>query len=534
MSRISDDDYPALSPVSRRSKPGGAGNGRLRRSPVVRVEDYVARKPVDPHLHGGEPKRKDESFLREAPPSKDRATVADTKQDQHQGDAARPGPILDIRTILRAVWTHRLLILLLAAALAVLGGLLVPAMPKKYTAQTSLYFDPRQIELTDTSSQASVSSEAIIAMINSQTKILTSQKVMDEVVRKLDLAREPAFARMEGNLSAIVESLQRSTSIALQANSYVATVSVTTGDPQLSATVANSLVETFLAEENRAYSDLYQTTNTALDSRLRELSEEVQRAEEAVETYKASNNMVTADGSLISDQRLVQLNELLLTAQKATIEAKAKVDAASKLRLEDAVSNSNQTEISSTLTDLRRQYATQASTVGSLQSSMGARHPTLLAAKASLEGLAREIRAELQRIVAQARADLARAQEAEQQIAKELAVQKTLQGDTQQRQVGLNDLQRRATAAREIYEAVLKRARETSEEKNLVRNNIRVLSEATPPLKADGPGRTVLTAAGVLSGAMLGFGIGLSIALLRSLLRNPRLRAGLADLTRPD
>nr|WP_298098771.1 GumC family protein [uncultured Shinella sp.] len=446
-------------------------------------------------------------------------------------------PLLDIGTLLRAVWSHRLLILALMALFAVLVGLLVPMMPRKYTAQTSIYFDPRQIELSDTNSQNGASSEVIVSMINSQSKILTSPKAMGQVVDKLNLADSHLFSAITGDpasrKAAIVAALQKSATVALESSSYVVTLSVTTADGGVSAEVANGLVDAFLEEENQAYSSIYQRTNSALDSRLRELSEEVQKAEEAVESYKASNDMVTADGNLIADKRLVQLNELLTTAQKASIEAKSRVDAAVNLKLEDAIStNGQQQQTSAALTDLRRQYAQQSATVGSLESALGARHPQLLAAKASLKGLQAEIQAELQRNLARARADLAQAQQSEQQVAKELAVQKSLQNNTQQRQVGLNDLQRRATAAREIYEAVLKRVRETSEEKNLARSNIRVLSEASMPQKADGPGRSILLVAGLVAGSIIGFGLGLLIALGRTMIRNPRLRANFSRMTR--
>lgn len=522
--------------------------GRRRGSPVLSIHPASHRSPAADTLRG-----RDEAVTvrrtgvseaalsaaeAEPLPRAARAPVHETEMAVPAGpEPGSDAPLLDIGTLLRAVWSHRLLILAFMALFAVLGGLFVPTMPRKYTAQTSIYFDPRQIELSDTNSQSGASSEVIVSMINSQSKILTSPKAIRQVVDRLNLADSALFSGITGDpasrKAAIVATLQKSATVALESSSYVVTLSVTTADGGVSAEVANGLVDAFLEEENQAYSSIYQRTNSALDSRLRELSEEVQKAEEAVENYKANNDMVTADGNLIADKRLVQLNELLTTAQKASIEAKSRVDAAVNLKLEDAVStNGQQQQTSAALTDLRRQYAQQSATVGSLESALGARHPQLLAAKASLKGLQTEIQAELQRNLARARADLAQAQQSEQQVAKELAVQKSLQNNTQQRQVGLNDLQRRATAAREIYEAVLKRVRETSEEKNLARSNIRVLSEASAPQRADGPGRSILLVAGLVAGGIAGFGLGLIIALVRTMVRNPRLRANLSKMTR--
>lgn len=523
--------------------------GRRRGSPVLSTDTAARRSPVaDGHLRRSD----DAAALRRAGSSETAVssaeadvapqTVRETVIERPESvvvapDTAGSAVLIDAGTIVRAAWSHRLLILAFMALFAVLCGVLVPTMPRKYTAQTSIYFDPRQIELSDSNAQSGASPDVIVSMINSQSKILTSPKAIGQVIEKLKLMDSPLFSGIAGDpasrKAAIVGTLQRSATVELESSSYVVTLSVTTADGGVSADIANALVDAFLEEENQAYSSIYQRTNSALDSRLRELSEEVQQAEEAVESYKASNDMVTANGDLIADKRLVQLNELLTTAQKTSIEAKSRLDAATNLKLEDAIStNGQQQQVSAALTDLRRQYAQQAATVGSLESALGARHPQLLAAKASLKGVQTEIQAELQRNVARARADLAQAQQSEQQVAKELSIQKSLQNNTQQRQVGLNDLQRRATAAREIYEAVLKRVRETSEEKNLARSNIRVLSEASIPTKADGPGRSMLLVAGLVAGGIAGFGLGLLIAIGRTLIRNPRLRANLSRMTR--
>lgn len=521
--------------------------GRRPGSPVLSVKPGMRRSPVigtAPYLGTRNEKaasRQEKAMQQEfsAPATANGKTASQTEfvpvaeagtVTSATHEASGNVPLLNMGTLVRAFWSHRSLILVLMVLFALLCGLLVPMIPRKYTAQTNIYFDPRQIEFSDSNSQSNASSDVIVSMINSQAKVLTSPKAVGKVVERLKLAENPLFSAVSGDpssrKSAIVGTIQRSATVELEPSSYVVTLSITTADAAVSADTANALVDAFLEEENQAYSSIYQRTNSALDSRLRELSQEVQQAEEAVETYKANNGMVTADGNLIDDKRLVQLNDLLITTQKATIEAKSRVDTAANFKLEDAISaNGAQQQVSSGLTDLRQQYAQRAAAVGSLESALGARHPQLVAAKASLKTLQQEIRAELERNLARARADLAQAQQSEQQVAKELAVQKSLQNNTQQRQVGLNDLQRRATAAREIYEAVLKRVRETSEEKNVARSNIRVLSEASVPQKADGPGRSILLVAGLVAGGILGFGLGLLIALVRTLARNPHLRA---------
>jgi uncharacterized protein involved in exopolysaccharide biosynthesis len=319
--------------------------------------------------------------------------------------------------------------------------------------------------------------------------------------------------------------------ITREPNTYVVSLKVTTNNAEKSAQIANQIVASFADEESKSAANTYRSANTVLDSRLDDLRRQVLDAEKAVETYRADNDMAAVQGSLISDKRLNSLNDLLVTAQQKTIDAKARADSVDKLSFEDVVSTTRPDALNSasnSLTNLRQQYASLAATVGSLESQLGARHPRLLAARSSLESVAGEIRSELQRLATSAKADYSQAQKAEQDVAKELAVQKALQVNTSGKLVELNELQRKATAARDIYETLMKRSDQTSEDQRLTQTNIRVISEAQPPIKADGPGRMVMMMAGFVAGALLGLGIAALIAIGGSIFRHPVIRSYLS------
>ncbi len=437
-------------------------------------------------------------------------------------------PLLDLRSAIASIWAKKFVVLALAGASAVLGGAVIPLIPQKFTAETSLYFDPRPVGGSDSAQQAPTPPELITTMIDSQTQILSSGKVLGRVVDALKLDQDPKFnggATGEAAKYVATAALAKAVQIARESSTYVVNAKVTTSDPQKSAEIANQLVTSFMEEESKAAASTYKNSNTALDSRLEDLRQQVLSAEKAVETYRADNDMVAVEGNLISDKRLTALNDLLVTAQQKTIEARARADAAGKLSFEDVVSNNPSAGVTSTaLSSLRQQYATMAANVGSLQSQLGARHPRLLAAKSSLDSLAAEIRAELQRQMTSARADYEQAQKAEQDIAKELAVQKASQVNTSGKLVGLNELQRKATAARNLYESLLKRSGQASDAQDLSQSNIRVISEAEPPLKADGPSRKVMMVAGLIAGAIFGAGLGMAFAVLLGLFRHPVIR----------
>jgi len=537
----------------RDSEPSDAARDGLRaRSPILRPRDFVAAgEPVahseepsapvaDAFVSEGPSKRPDfEEAVAPVPAAPPIAAAAVPSAEQilvAPSPSATPVtstpsaklPLLDLRSAIASIWARKFVVFALAGAGAVLGAAVIPLIPQKFTAETSLYFDPRPVGASDSAQQASTAPELITTMIDSQTQILSSGKVLGRVVDALKLDQDPKFnggATGEAAKYVAAAALAKAVQIARQASTYVVTAKVTTGDPQKSAGIANQLVTSFMAEESKAASNSYKSSNTALDTRLEDLRQQVLSAEKAVETYRADNDMVAVDGNLISDKRLTALNDLLVTAQQKTIEARARADAAGKLSFEDVVSNNPSAGATSTaLSSLRQQYATMAANVGSLQSQLGARHPRLLAAKSSLESLGAEIRAELQRQMTSARADYEQAQRAEQDIAKELAVQKASQVNTSGKLVGLNELQRKATAARDLYESLLKRSGQASDAQDLSQSNIRVISEAEPPLKADGPSRKVMMIAGLIAGAMFGAGLGMAFAILLGLFRHPVIR----------
>lgn len=443
------------------------------------------------------------------------------------------GPILDLRSAVRAAWSWRLLILALAIVFGGIGAVLVPKLPQKFTAQTSLYFDPRQASSSD--GQQAPAPELISALIDSQTEILGSGMVMGRVVDALKLDQDPRFnggATGEAAKYVAIAALQKAVVIAREATTYVVSMKVTTADPQKSADIANEVVSAFMAEESKAATSIYNSTNTTLDSRLADLRKQLVDSEKAVEDFRAGNDMVAVQGGgFISDKRLTALNDLLVTAQQKTIEAKARADAVGKLSFEDVVATGNQQALGSTsnaLANLRQQYALQAANVGSLESQLGARHPRLLAAKSSLDSISVEIRGELQRLATSAQSDYDQAKKAEQDISKELAVQKAMQVNTSGKLVELNELERKATATRDVYQSLVKRSDQTSEDRNLTQNNVRVISQAVPPLKPDGPTKKVLLIAGLIAGGLFGLCFGMLIAVVAGVARHPVFRSYLS------
>jgi succinoglycan biosynthesis transport protein ExoP len=109
-------------------------------------------------------------------------------------------PLLDASILVAAVWRWRRLIGVTTILGALLGVVIALATPHKYYAESRLFVDPREVRVTeDDVRNQQLSTEAILAIIDSQLQILSSTSVLDEVIADLGLAQDPEF---NGSLSA--------------------------------------------------------------------------------------------------------------------------------------------------------------------------------------------------------------------------------------------------------------------------------------------------------------------------------------------
>lgn len=435
-------------------------------------------------------------------------------------------PIIDAAMVLGASWRHRWVILALAILMAGLGAAASTQLPRKYTATTTLYFDPQQVSLDD-QPQASLSQEVVLARIDSQSQILISRRVLAAVARELNLGEDKEFG---GPPVTTTAKLGKAVNVEREDNTYVVNLAVKSKDADKSANIANTIVKAFSAEQQNAAAGEYDSNTSALDGRLEELGSQLRQAEQAVAEFRARNNLEPA-ATTDPDQakRTAALEEFLLTAQSKTIAAKARYDAVSRFEVADLVSGSapeqGVTTSSTALSQLQQQYGVASANVSNLETKFGTRHPQLVAARATLSSVSGAIRGEITRMTTAAQADYERAKAEEDAVAKELSVQRALDNNKSGPLIEYRELRRRADAARGIYETVLKHSRQSSEEQRLVKSNVRVISPAEPPLQADGPSRSILLVACAFGGLVAGLMLGLLYAVIRLFITRARATA---------
>ncbi|WP_245408373.1 GumC family protein [Zhengella mangrovi] len=502
---------------------------------------------------------RDEAGDREAPPDPGKAAPG-TKAPRQDRDRLRPPagrgsrdagqapwqPLIDPSVLVDSVLRSKRLIAGTTLAGALIGVLVALATPRHYVSTAEVLVDPRDIKVAERDlTGGGLPSDATLAIIENQVRVMYSGDVLKKVVDKLDLGRDSEFNGGAGGFSIggligtvrslvsgqggpsgqnrtealAVENLARSLDIERGGKTFVISVSARTRDPEKSALVANTLVDTYVDAAGDIQSGTAGRAETEISSRLSELRKGVQKAEKAVEDYKATHDLVDAQGRLISDDQIVKINDQLSIARARTSELQARARSARAIDAGTATATTLPEDLNSAvLSELRSQYARLAQQAAALSVRLGPRHPERQAVDAQLQGLRGQIAAELRRIVSSLQVDLKRAVEQEQTLAARLAQAKARQADISDRLVDLRELEREAAAQRAVYENYLLRARDAAEQKGLNTANISVISTATPPLLASGPSRAMIAL--LLTG--LGFVAGIGLAALRGALASLR------------
>lgn len=440
--------------------------------------------------------------------------------------------------IIGTLWARRWLIVLMAVlglALAILGGLL---MTPKYVSTAQLFIDPRDLRvLQNDVSPNNVGSDptSITGYLESQARVIASDSIKSRVVERLGLDRDPDFggpsssflSRLLGTDTGpspkatlyALAALDRTVTVRRGERTFVIDISATAQDPDKAAKIANALAEGYLEDQTAVRAEAAQKATAALTSRLEELRNRLRIAEEKAEKYKEANNIVGVGDRSLGEQQLSLNSTQLVAARTRATEAKAKYDQIAGTRTSSIEAGAIPEAVASnTMTALRAQLGAALAREADLVSSLGARHPALASAQSQVRDARRQINEELARIGRAAKVEYDRAVEAERQLARRVDQLTTGQYAAGRASVQLRELEREVESSRAIYDAFLRRARETGELGGIDTTNARVISPAMPPLEKSGMSRRTLA----LLGAFGGGGAGVLLALGLAVFAVPR------------
>jgi uncharacterized protein involved in exopolysaccharide biosynthesis/Mrp family chromosome partitioning ATPase len=433
--------------------------------------------------------------------------------------------------LVQLLWRQKIAIASAALICACVAVAIGKSLTPKYTATAQLYVDPRELQLVDRELTPRAQDISGLAMVvESQARLITSNNVLLQVIHDTNLERDSEFGGgdAKGLFASILglfgieqrptaeqqkliqmgalEALNRHINVKKTDRTFIVDIDVWSYEPTKAAMLANAISKAYLTESKQSQAAAARRATSDLSGRLKELQERLRNAENTLAVYKAQNNFVGTQDTLISDQQLSASNQRLAAARALTLDAQAKYDQieASRKASTDAGAIPEALQ-SQTIANLRAQYAEARKRQAELQSELGPRHPALRQMGQQVEDLRRAINEEVNRYTQSAKNDLTRARDYEASLNKALEAQKRQSVQMSQASVRLRELERDVEASRDVYQSFLKRSRETEEQESLNTSSARVIGDATVPQR-----RTFPPAMSLL--AMIGFVFGAAAA----------------------
>jgi capsular exopolysaccharide synthesis family protein len=359
-------------------------------------------------------------------------------------------------------------------------------------------------------------------VLETQIRILQSDAIAAEVIRKFRLMSNPAFMgankvaaknvwspsedsqQEAATQSALIDRLRSGLKINVIPRTRVIEIHYSHPDPKFAALVVNALETTYIEQNFKTKFDAVTQTSEWLSRQLSDLQLKMETSEEKLVQYQKKNGIIGFDDKQnIVTSKLDELNKELTGAENDRIQKQA----AYELTLSGNSEMFSQMEPNSLLerlisqeNDLKTQYA-QATT------QYGPAYPKVQEIGNQLKQVEESVQAEIQRIASKLKSEYLAAQGREKMLRNSLEQQKKEANQLNESAIEYSMLKRDADSNRQLYEGLLQRLKEASVTAGLKSTNIRVVDTARVPRSPSSPNVPRNIALGIMMGVVGGIGL---------------------------
>jgi succinoglycan biosynthesis transport protein ExoP len=285
------------------------------------------------------------------------------------------------------------------------------------------------------------------------------------------------------------------------------TVSVSTSLPELSQKIANIHAVAFMEHLQRERKDAMSANLQLLQRQATELKNRVAQAETALSSYAAEHKLLTINdqaGATINVKQIESLGGLLAEATARRIKSETlRNEALSKKAGDFSVTDSEVTrQLQVTLKQAEAEYAT-------LGSKVTPAFPAMMELKAKMDSLRKAIGDERKRSLRDIDSTYQSDKEAETRLRQQIDTERSSAQAISQRLIQYNVLNKEAASLRDLYQAVLKQAKEIEISSQTSASNVFVSDFASMPTSPSAPKRNLI----LILFTLLGLGTGTILAL---------------------
>lgn len=438
------------------------------------------------------------------------------------------GETIDVERLIAAFRRRLWLFVAVAGVIAAALMFVMLRQTPMYTATANVMINTRTEKVVD--SQAVLSGlTADTGTVDTEVEVIKSPQLAEAVVDTLKLDKDPEFngalkspgligsilggkkaeraapGAAEAERQAVIAAVGKQLTVRRVGLTYSITISFESTSAMKSATIANAFADAYLQSQLTEKFDATRQANSFLNTRLDTLRTQLQEADAAVSNYRVANNLLSSEGTTLTEQEISAYNQQLAQARAQQAEDEARLRTARA----QLAAGSNGDDVGEALSsqvvqNLRAQRAVVSGRVAEMSGRYGERHPDMVRAQRELADIDQQIQAEIRRIVSNLEARVRVSQQRTASVEASLGGARGTLAANSAASVHLKELEGNAEAARNVYQSFLDRYKQTGAQQGVEQADARIASRAVPPSRQSSPNLMLAVALSIVVGAGAG------------------------------
>ena len=286
-------------------------------------------------------------------------------------------------------------------------------------------------------------------------------------------------------------------------------IRASTSDPALSQELANTHALQFIEHLRRERHDAITANVQLLRAQAADLKQKVSESENQLAAYASQNKLVMlreADSSNTNTRHIESLAQMVADATGRRIRAESALNEA-KLKKETDSSVSD-TEVTKELRISLKQAETEYATIGA---QVTAEYPTMRELNAKITSLKKAIQDERRRALVTLQSQYDTERSTELNLRQQIDEEKTKAQEVARQLIQYNVLSKEASSLRDLYQAVVKQAKEIEISASAATSNVFIADYAALPATPSAPKKAIILALFTF----IGFATGIIAAFIR-------------------
>ena len=449
---------------------------------------------------------------------------------------------------LSRVWFALKRFRLVALAILVLGILLtmvgLAVVRPSFSATATIMLDGSRAQVGSVGGSVVPGLPMDLDTVTNEVQVITSRTLISDLVHRLRLDQDPDYdpnrigplrsaARsgliiaepwlprsvadeirlliekptLQGNdlTDAVIDEVTSSLSVGAVGRSRAISITFRSPRPVIAETVANTLAQLYLANQKDMKQQAAASAYAQISGRLVELQTAAAEAAQRAEQFRAKSGLIDGRDTTLVRQQISELSTQLGQAELDRLSTASRLREAERAATGAGSDSSAEVLRSPLIQQLRLQQAQVARDAASATTLYGERYSRAEVASAQQTAIQRAIGQEIQKILSALRGEHQAAVERESGLQARMGALKTEMARVRASEVSYDQLAQNAGAAREIYEAFLRRAKETSVGSLIQSPDAYIISQATVPITPVFPNRKLGIAVGAALSVALAF-----------------------------